>query len=108
MTDWFSLAKWICVPDRRIEKDDEILRGLRIAQDGHGCPCRTYRKETMSARTKFVCQKCNHSEPTEDEHGKPREWQFCCGEAMQMGAVMGRIVPRQTEKDPAVPVERKL
>lgn len=33
MTDFFELAKTICVPDRRIEKDDEILRGLRTATD---------------------------------------------------------------------------
>ena len=49
----------------------------------------------------FICRKCKHREPIEDENGKCREWQFCCGEAMEMGVVIGRIV------NPCIPDEQE-
>ena len=43
----------------------------------------------------FICRKCKHAEPVKDEQGEYREWQWCCGKAMGMGVVMGRLVPEQ-------------
>ena len=54
-------------------------------------PERYLKGDSKMKETKFICRKCNRSEPTVDKDGKSREWQFCCGEAMAMGVVIGQI-----------------
>ena len=47
--------------------------------------------------TIFICRKCNRSTPTIDKKGNYKEWQWCCGDAMHMGVIIGKIVPKGTQ-----------
>jgi len=49
------------------------------------------------AKTVFICRKCKRSTPTVDDKGNYKEWQFCCGDAMEMGVVIGKLTRKKNK-----------
>lgn len=68
-------------------------RGLIVEQMKRKCNVSGFAATAwrIMHETRFICKVCKHSEPTIDDKEQPREWPLCCGKAMAMGVVIGKL-----------------